>query len=64
MASTHVLTDECLCYRDPQKHPLGKFSSQAVLERKNLWKAFLDTIQSADSERVQVCLCDLVKTTE
>eukprot|EP00041_Stephanoeca_diplocostata_P031747 m.996611 g.996611 ORF g.996611 m.996611 type:complete len:1150 (-) comp24020_c1_seq2:804-4253(-) len=46
------------------KHPLGKFSSQAVLERKNLWKAFLDTIQSADSERVQVCLCDLVKTTE
>ena len=51
-----------LAFRLPEQR-LTRFSQQAVLDRKNLWKSFLDTLQSCDEDeaRVQVCLADLVK---
>jgi len=41
--------------------PLKKYAEADVLERKNLWKTFLDIAQSEESARVRVCLRDLVK---
>jgi hypothetical protein len=43
------------------KEPLKKYTTADVLERKNLWKMFLDIVQSEESARVRVCLRDLVR---
>ena len=42
------------------REPLKKFKTEDVLERKNVWKTFLDIVQSEESARVRVCLRDLV----